>query len=164
MTQEGAKIIAVTEGTSASPQGKPDVLHHLTSSTAQVRKTLDEVQTHLRIAKVDPDLSDTAQIILAEVLNNIVEHAYGSEDGHPITLSICLRPDGLWCETFDEGVPMPNGVPPNGVMPDFDLEAPSDLPEGGFGWAMVRELTEEIHYKRNDSVNHLSFLIPSPKI
>ncbi len=141
----------------------PDVLHQLTSSTTQVRQALEEVQAHLCKGQVDETLGDTAQIILAEVLNNIVEHAYNFTDGNPITLSITLRSNGLWCETFDEGLPMANGVPPNGVMPKIDPKSLSDLPEGGFGWAMVRELTQDIRYSRSGSVNHLTFLIPSPQ-
>lgn len=163
MLPDRANRIKQPNGGNISAEAKPDIVHQLTSSTTHVRQTLEDLQIQLHTAQLDPDLSDTAQIILAEVLNNIVEHAYGFEDDHPITLSISLLPDGLWCETFDEGVPMPNGVPPNGVMPKFDLELPSELPEGGFGWAMVRELTEDIQYKRDGFVNHLSFLIPKSK-
>lgn len=139
------------------------MLVRLTSSTTQVRQALETTQARLADAGTDPALGDTTQIILAEVLNNIVEHAYKFEDGHPITLRIVLQSNGLFCETFDEGVPMPNGVPPNGLMPEFSLDAPSDLPEGGFGWAMVRELTQGIRYQRDGAVNHLSFLIPKPQ-
>jgi serine/threonine-protein kinase RsbW len=124
---------------------------------------LEDLQTQLHAAAVDVTLGDTAQIILGEVLNNIVEHAYKFEDGRPITVRISVRSDGLWCDTYDEGHPMPNGVPPCGVMPDIDVTTPADLPEGGFGWAMVRELTQCIGYTRKGSVNHLSFLIPSPQ-
>ncbi len=135
----------------------------LTSSMGNVRQTLQDVRSQLRDMNVPSELSDSSQIILAEVLNNVVEHAYGFEGGHPLTLSITPCPDGLWCDIFDEGLPMPNGVPPNGSMPKVDPATPSDLPEGGFGWAMVRALTEGIEYQRDGSVNHLSFLVPAPQ-
>jgi len=141
----------------------PDIHHHLSSGAIQVRHALDQTYTMMCAAQVDPALGDTAQIILGEVLNNVVEHAYNSVEGQPIELSVWLRDDGLWCEVRDQGAPMPNGVPPAGVMPIVDADNPADLPEGGFGWALVRELTEHIQYDRQDGTNHLRFLIPTPK-
>ena len=40
-----------------------------------------------------------------------------------------------------------------------DLEAlgEQDLPEGGFGWFLIRELTHDLTYRRDGSRNHLSF-------
>lgn len=140
----------------------PDISYKFTSGTAQVRQTLDQTLTDVRDANIDPTLCDVSQIILGEVLNNVVEHAYGFEEGHSIELSIWLRTDGLWCEVLDNGLPMPNGVPPAGVRTDVDPDQRGDLPEGGFGWAMVRELTENIQYFRANDTNQLLFLIPTP--
>lgn len=145
-----------------TPTAPPDIVHRFTSGTAQVRQALDQTRAQVRAAQVDASLCDTAQIILGEVLNNVVEHAYAFDEGHPIELSIWLRDDGLWCEVCDHGAPMPNGVPPAGLRADVDPAARDDLPEGGFGWAMVRELTEDIQYHRTDSTNQLLFLIPNP--
>lgn len=139
----------------------PDISIRLLSGTVQVRKTLEQSYTQLKEAGLDDDICDISQIILAEVLNNVVEHAYSFAEGHPICLSLWLRGDGIWCRIKDYGVAMPNNVPPAGrpaVIPGQDRDT---LPEGGFGWAMVHELTEGLRYFREAGENELSFLIPT---
>lgn len=141
----------------------PDIFHAFLSGTVQVREALDLTRRDVRAAQVDAALCDTAQIILGEVLNNVVEHAYRFAEGLPIALSIWTTSDGLRCEVRDEGAPMPNGVPPAGLRAEVDPASRDDLPEGGFGWAVVRELTEDLQYHRTDRTNKLMFMIPAPK-
>lgn len=139
-----------------------DIFRQFSSGTQQVRQALDDTRSDMRATGADPALCDTSQIILGEVLNNVVEHAYSFEEGHPIELSIWLTKDGLRCEVVDRGVPMPNGVPPAGTLPEFDGSLREALPEGGFGWAMVRKLTDNLQYFRTDGINKLQFLISCP--
>lgn len=146
-----------------SPTPVPDIFHRFTSGTAQTRVALDQTRDAVRAAQVDQSLCDTSQIILGEVLNNVVEHAYHYEEGHPIELSIWIKDTGLWCKIHDRGDPMPNGVPPAGITAAIDTSDRDTLPEGGFGWAMVRELTQNLQYFRVDGSNELLFLIPSPR-
>jgi serine/threonine-protein kinase RsbW len=41
-----------------------------------------------------------------------------------------------------------------------DPAAPlSEMPEGGFGWLIIRQLARDVSYTRQDGVNHLSFRI-----
>jgi serine/threonine-protein kinase RsbW len=35
-----------------------------------------------------------------------------------------------------------------------------DLPEGGFGWFLIRELTKDLQYVRHEDQNRLTFSIP----
>ena len=62
----------------------------------------------------------------------------------------------LSCTVTDQGKEMPNGTPPMGhvVDPDCPIE---DLPEGGFGWFLIRELTQELCYQRRQDQNVLNF-------
>ncbi|GAB5449396.1 ATP-binding protein [Gymnodinialimonas sp.] len=152
---------AETSETGTSPAVTPDIFHRFTSGTVQVREALDQTRAATQAAQIDTATCDTSQIILGEVLNNVVEHAYRFEEGHPIELSIWLTDAGLWCKIHDQGAPMPNGVPPAGVSAAIDATDRDALPEGGFGWAMVRELTQELQYFRVDGCNALLFLIPT---
>lgn len=148
-------------GSAVSRRSAPLVRCRLVSGTGPVRQALDELKRGFVKAGVAAPLADAAQIILAEVLNNVVEHAYLFEEGHPIDLAIWLRADGIWCEIGDEGRPIPGGTPPRGAMPTIDTSKPDTLPEGGFGWALVHRMTRELRYVRRDGHNHLEFLIPS---
>ncbi len=148
-------------GARAAERPGPDVQRRIVSGTARVREALDQVRLDCAGAGADDALNTSAQIVLAEVLNNVVEHAYLYAEGHPIDVSIWIREDGLWCEVVDEGHVMPDGTPPAGIMPNIDASAPGTLPEGGFGWAMVRRMTRDIEYARQNNRNHLGFLIPA---
>ena len=40
------------------------------------------------------------------------------------------------------------------------LPKPEELPEGGFGWYLIQDLTQELCYYREDRRNFLAFRIP----
>jgi len=104
-----------------------------------------------------PDNRASAEIVISEALNNIVEHAYPDGIGQ-IALSLNECSDGLTCEIRDQGAPMPGGILPEGRLPDNDGP---DLPEGGFGWFMIRTLTRDVRYVRHGGTNRLNFVIPA---
>lgn len=114
-----------------------------------------------KLAPLELDSEDTGRIelVLAEVLNNISEHAYpdGGPQG-PITLDCRLQKGALYFNTTDQGRPMPAGELPTGAPANLNVDL-EDLPEGGFGWFLIRDMTEEIAYNRTGSQNQLSFAI-----
>jgi serine/threonine-protein kinase RsbW len=94
------------------------------------------------------------ELVLAEVLNNVVEHAYADGNGK-IELTIQLTKTDLRCAIVDEGCPMPDGKLPAG---NLDAAFAADgLPEGGFGWHLIRSLSQDLRYDRHKGRNHLSF-------
>lgn len=101
---------------------------------------------------VDPD---TVELVLAEVLTNVVRHACQDRPGHDIDLVLRHRTGGLLVLIRDDGVPMPGGTPPEGRA-----QAPDDLPEGGFGWGLIRMLTRDIRYRHRHGRNRIGFVIP----
>ncbi|PSL21295.1 ATP-binding protein [Shimia abyssi] len=96
------------------------------------------------------------EIVLGEVLNNVVEHALaGRVDG--LIVVRCLHESSEWRVIVrDNGIHMPNGKLPPGVAPDVDTTR-ENLPEGGFGWSLVRMLARDLHYERSADWNVLSF-------
>lgn len=101
----------------------------------------------------------TAELVLAEVLNNIVEHAYARSTGL-IDISLKARTGGIACVVVDDGSELPDGVL-SAASPVSLHDRPEDLPEGGFGWSLIRGLTVELSYRRKDGRNQLSFFIPT---
>ncbi len=96
----------------------------------------------------------TAEIVLAEVLNNVVEHAYASASGE-IEVTIRVEKGALTCTITDHGRHMPGNI-----LPDGRLAIPlavADLPEGGFGWHLIRALASDLDYRRVGDSNELSF-------
>lgn len=131
----------------------------LDSTPESVTETLRCVRRHLDSVRELACIDGTWEIVLAEVLNNIVEHAYTGVPRGPIELTLRFDGDILHASMIDDGLPMPNGAPPRGTIPDLDVPT-SDLPEGGFGWALVHSLASRLEYQRSGAQNHLHLELP----
>lgn len=113
----------------------------------------------VRSMDMPPETSGVVEIVLAEILNNIVEHAYAGQGHGMIEMDVDRQDDALAFEIRDRGRPMPGGIAPKGAPHDLDVPA-EDLPEGGFGWHLIRSLTIGITYQREGSANVLRFFVP----
>jgi serine/threonine-protein kinase RsbW len=129
----------------------------LAADETSVRDGLIRMMASPSLSGVGEDLRATAEIVLAEVLNNVVEHAYAQGPGD-IELSLDCRDDGVAVCITDSGLPMPGGALPEG-RPQV-LGAIPDLPEGGFGWFLIRSMTRDLTYRREGGRNRLCFIIP----
>ena len=130
---------------------------HLESEFLAVREGLGRVLCLPDMLTLGADLRGMVEIVLVEVLNNIVEHAYAGQTG-PIEIALRLCPDRLACHVQDRGRPFPCGGPPPGILPEG--KTLNDLPEGGYGWHLIRTMTTDLHYSRSEGINHLRFCIP----
>lgn len=124
-----------------------------------VRKTLRRVVNAAQLKTLSDADRGTTELVLAEVLNNIVEHAYADGSGQ-IALSLNLSATGLAVRITDNGAALPDGVVPKGLLPTASDGSAADLPEGGFGWFLIKSLTRDLHYDRKDGQNRLSFTLP----
>lgn len=127
-----------------------------------VRKTLVDTISALRFLDYSSEEYGTIEMVLAEVMNNIVEHAYANDPDGMIELEILPTDNGLKCILRDDGQPMPDGNVPMGCLPSQNVGPTSvvdDLPEGGFGWFLIRDLTRDLQYTRHDEKNILTFRI-----
>lgn len=127
----------------------------ITSSFENVAVLAEDVSNHCRASNANnSDAADTLRLVLAEALNNIVEHAYEGTEGKPIYADVRMAHDLYEVMLIDEGKPMPNGQMPSGDL-DFDLDALEDLPEGGFGWMLIHSEMDSVEYERRDGCNVL---------
>lgn len=133
------------------------IRRRFTSGDIATRETLIEVAEALTAAGLSEDDIANAELILAEALNNIVEHAYAGTEG-PVELEIAIARDRLDCALRDQGREAPIGYPPDPPLPE--IEPPLALPEGGFGWHIIRCLTTDLRYRREAGWNVLSFRVP----
>ena len=126
-----------------------------------VRDGLRALLDTVLLRSLPEDGRGTAEIVLAEALNNIVEHAYAHHDGE-IEISLQLRHNELLCLISDSGAPIPGGQLPAGLLaPAGDL---ADLPEGGFGWHLIRSLSNDLVYRREGGRNLLSFRLDTQQL
>jgi len=100
----------------------------------------------------------TLELVLAEALNNIAEHAYAGQAPGRVMLALRRAPEALDCIIEDDGRALPGGVLPDAAIQPV-AENPGDLAEGGWGWALIRILAQDIRYCRKGGRNQLGFRI-----
>jgi serine/threonine-protein kinase RsbW len=128
----------------------------VTSGEIAVREALQELLQALKPLKLDPEERGTIELVVAEILNNIVEHAYPVSDAPgPIAIHCEHHRDGLHFQIKDEGKAMPDGKMPLGQMASLDVDL-MDLPEGGFGWFLIQDLAKDVNYRRIGCENLLN--------
>lgn len=155
---------------------QPSAFHRvLRADPLSVRQTLADLRRSMGDSA--GDMLDRMELVLAEALNNVVEHGIGPlreseasacEAGPcgvvprgapaPRTVHLMVQPSqtGLTCTISDNGVVLPGHcLAPRG-LPSHDR----GLPEGGFGWYLIQDLVSELHYARQGDRNCLTFTIP----
>lgn len=118
------------------------------------RDALCGMMTRLRSMGLAEEQIGGIEIALAEVVNNVVEHAYDGLFPGDVQVEACLDLSELTLHVTDRGHALPDGQLPEGKPADLSGVI-DDLPEGGFGWFMIRTLTRDIRYNRDDGKNHL---------
>lgn len=109
--------------------------------------------------QISSEDAGTLELTLAEVLNNIVEHAYANIPPGPVVLSLHRQGGSLTCQIEDHGHPMPGLQLPAGRIQNVACEI-MDMAEGGWGWALIRAMTTGLQYERLHNTNRLTFQLP----
>ena len=125
---------------------------------SEVRKVLRRAVARFN-RQISSEDAGTLELTLAEILNNIVEHAYADIPPGPVVLSLHRQGGSLTCQIEDHGHPMPGLRLPEGRMQDLASEI-MDIAEGGWGWALIRAMTTGLEYERLHNTNRLTFRLP----
>lgn len=140
-----------------APQ-KTEVTQVFTADPLSVRRALKASTKAFGHLELPQEKTGVVEIVLAEVLNNIVEHSYADQHKGVIELAIQRSKFDLTFTVIDDGIPLPDSLPK--PSSERNLNCPvKDLPEGGFGWALIRELTEDVRYQRCGTRNRMEFTI-----
>ena len=128
----------------------------LTAPTTEfgVRQILLDLNQKLAHLQIEEDARSNVELVMAEALNNVVKHAFPSCDDAWVTLKMLTRTESLLFEVIDRGLAYPEGVLPRGNLPDNTVST-DQLPEGGFGWHIIRSLTTWVEYHRIKGENRL---------
>jgi serine/threonine-protein kinase RsbW len=129
------------------------------SGELEVRAALDALKRGLMPMRLSVEDEGSVELVLGEVLNNVVEHAYGTDLAGQIEMDCGLTDGALHFSVRDDGRAMPGLNLPDGKPAEVDC-AREDLPEGGFGWFLVRTLVSGLDYRRDGERNILRFRIP----
>ena len=136
--------------------GRPDLVVDIRATPQSVRDALLVIDGQLADWGLSGVRQTDIRIVLAEALNNVVEHAYPRLSDGRITLALWRAAHHVDCEIRDTGAPMTEKALPQGRLPSLAARAVRDLPEGGFGWVLIRQLTTGLRYRRIGGENRLS--------
>jgi serine/threonine-protein kinase RsbW len=128
-----------------------------TAEGTAVRETL-RLAVEQFAPRITADEAGTLELALAEVLNNVVEHAYANTVPGLVEVEVHHTPAALVCRVEDRGQPMPGLMLPAGIMQPVAGKV-EDMAEGGWGWAMIRALTADLRYRRMGEQNRLDFSV-----
>jgi len=125
-------------------------------SVAEVTRTLDAIEEHLLEAGAAVQDAMQLRIVAEEIVTNIARCAWpaGERREFAVELTVDARLDGLHVRmtTVDDGVPFdPTTQPTPNVDAGLD-----ERQIGGLGMLLVREMTDEQHYAREDGRNRFS--------
>lgn len=124
-----------------------------------LRSTLEEIARAQaaveRFAEAEALSEQTAfalQVTLEEVLANVVHHGYEGGGAHPIEVRVRAAEAEIELEVVDDGKPFdPLSMPPP------KLDAPLEERDvGGLGVHMVKQLMDEVRYRRDGGHNVLT--------
>ena len=121
-----------------------------------VRQALHTLIGHLNSLRLEDEELGSVELVVAEALNNIVEHAYRNQPEGRIQLNWQHGETGLIFRIEDAGDPMPDNRVPLRDTKDAQSHA-ALIPEGGFGWFLIHGLARNVVYRREQGRNVLTF-------
>lgn len=126
----------------------------ISSELSQVVKASEVLHQFGQDHKLDEGLTAQLELILVEAINNIIEHAYQSEAGHPVHVDFDFVEGQVLMTLQDEGIAVPEKIKlineSTSPMPDV-----ADLPEGGWGLGLINMLADRIEFSVKDGMNVL---------
>jgi serine/threonine-protein kinase RsbW len=141
--------------TAQAEDGSDTTLRYQLQSTPEaVRDTLIAIKGALVECNAAEMAGDLWELVVAEVLNNIVEHAYSEKPNGAIELELTFASSRMIASFIDYGAPMPDGALPANTPANVDVPI-QNLPEGGFGWHFIHTLSDHLNYERSNSRNCL---------
>ena len=101
-------------------------------------------------------LTFKVNLVLEELVLNVINYAY-DEIGHQVEVQLTCNEEDLVIEITDEGKPFD----PLHDAPDPDMESPMEERRiGGLGVYLVRTMTSEMQYRRQNGRNHMMVAVP----
>ena len=98
------------------------------------------------------------ELCVVEAVTNSIKHAYGNEAGQDVEVVFTLYADRLTIDVCDTGKPLDQNImnKKNVSSLDVDFDDIANLPEGGRGIAIIKEIMDTVSYKSEKRKNVLT--------
>jgi len=121
----------------------------LRNQLSEIERLADAVMQFGKKNKFSDKTIFDINLALEEVVNNIISYAYEDKDEHQIIIHMELEDQDLVLKVEDDGLPF---NPLEVAEPDINKPIEEREP-GGLGLFFVRNLTDELDYKRDKDKN-----------
>lgn len=147
---------------------KARIAFEIMSDAERIGPAVDQLLEPLTLAAgagLDADRLDDVRLCVTEALNNCVEHAYQGRPGNAIWLELRDEQDCIVVALADRGSAPPEHLldgprPSFAVAPGFDQSLSgqnvASLPEGGWGWQLIRLLADDVRLSHDQGWNRLT--------
>lgn len=96
------------------------------------------------------------ELILVEAVNNVIEHAYEFQTGNKVSVCLECVPDNcMRLIISDQGKTMQCLNADGQIVDGSAFPDPLQLPEGGWGLALIHALADSCRYVYDQTGNHL---------
>lgn len=121
------------------------------SEFSHVKKLSDSLQIFAKNENIDETLLGQLELILVEAVNNVIEHAYSNQAGHPIDVVLTRSNDDIIFTIKDQGKPVPDDLSKS----KNNMPNEMSLPEGGWGLSLIYALANRVEFSRQGETNTL---------
>jgi serine/threonine-protein kinase RsbW len=104
---------------------------------------------HMAEPSVGSEAAALVDLAITEICSNVVRHGHPRDPEHTYDVVVKTMTDAVEIEVRDVGPAFEMGTP---RMPSVDVDL-MNLPEGGFGVALVAATMDEFERRREDGVN-----------
>ena len=128
----------------------------LTADDAALPAVESALEAFVEQNDLPPRTGYTLALIVEELVTNIVKYGYAGADAGPLKLTVTLADGRVVGTLVDAGAPFD---PTAMDTPDVEA-AMDDRHIGGLGVHLVRTMSEDFSYRRDDGHNVVSFRLP----
>lgn len=118
----------------------------LRNNSSECNRLYDFITESLQHLTVTDEFRHDLKLVAEELLANIINHAYAETATGTIDIELTVEEQRV-CITFTDF-----GIAFN-PLKDQDADIPNDFSQGGMGIRLIKSLTDEQSYNRDNNVN-----------
>ena len=125
----------------------------LQSHSSEVNRLFSFIQESMRHALIqgcaDEEYIYDLKLVTEEIFANIINHGYADNETGEIEVELVAVTDGIRLTVTDS-------APPYNPLENDRKQPNQDFSQGGMGLILIKSLTNEQHYSRNEAQNIFS--------
>lgn len=126
------------------------------------RQALLRLMNELKCLNLSHATCVNIELVLAEIFNNIVRHAYSTDQVGPIFVCGTYFGNEIYFKVEDFGCEMTDTS--SMAIKEPKLPRLNDSPaEGGFGWFLISQIADRYRYWRESDKNCIEVFMPASK-